>query len=50
MSQFASEVSSFRQKLLPCQLPETSLDSVLHYLQITVNISFPQTSTQKLQI
>ena len=42
MSQFTSEVSSFRQNLLPCQLQETSLESILHYLQITVNISFPQ--------
>ena len=42
MSQFTFEVSLFRQKLLSCQLQETSLESILHYLQITINISFPQ--------
>ena len=48
MSQFTSEVSSFRQNLLPCQLQETSLESILHYLQITVNISFPEDSYTKV--
>ena len=42
MSQFISEDCSFWQKLLFCQLQENPLESILHYLQITVNISFPQ--------
>ena len=49
MSQFTSELSSFRQKLLSCQLQKTSLESILHYLQITVNISFPQGGNKSYQ-